>query len=141
MTAQKGRLYLVKVDNGSGTFNTVGGARKVSMSINNEPVDITSADDAGFRTLLAGAGVNSISVTLEGVYLDSDTNGLARIQTLATTNAHTDFQIVKPGATNDGTFEGEFMVATLEHAGEYNGSMTYNIKLESSGEITFTTTA
>ena len=37
-----------------------------------------------------------------------------------------------------GTYAGQFMIASLEYAGEYNGEVTYSITLESSGDITFT---
>ena len=37
-----------------------------------------------------------------------------------------------------GTFEGAFMIASLEYAGEYNGEATYSVTLESTGYISFT---
>ena len=37
-----------------------------------------------------------------------------------------------------GIYAGQFMIASLEYAGEYNGEVTYSITLESSGDITFT---
>ena len=35
---------------------------------------------------------------------------------------------------------GSFAVNTLEAAGEFNGAQTYNVSLESSGDVTFTQT-
>ena len=78
MAAQKGSAFLLK-DNSTGTPATIGGLRSTSMSINGEMVDITTKDTAVFvsggsdigRTLLAGAGIRSMSVSASGVFTDS----------------------------------------------------------------------
>ena len=57
-TAHRGRDALMKVSiDGGSVFATVGGIRTNNFTINNEPVDITNADSAGFRELLADGGV------------------------------------------------------------------------------------
>ena len=49
MAAQKGIELLLKVEAtpGGGTYNTVGGMRASTITINNEMVDVTSKDSAG----------------------------------------------------------------------------------------------
>lgn len=143
MTAQKGRSCIIQVSDGAGTpvFTTIGGAQTVSLSINNEMVDITNAGTNGIRTLLEGAGVTSITMSFSGVYLDSDTAGQHRLRALVTANQHADFKITTPGTTNDGTYAGKFMVSTMEIAGEHNQAMTTSFTLESAGAVTFTPTA
>ncbi len=59
MAAQKGLDVLMKIDI-SGTKTTIGGLRSTSITLNDESVDITNKDSLGSRTLLAGAGVNSL---------------------------------------------------------------------------------
>ena len=133
MTAQKGRNVLVKYNSTGSTFVAVGGAREMTLTINNEPVDITNSDDAGVRKLLEGAGVNSISIKLQGVYVEDA--AAAAIRTDASTNAHRSYQFVVPGSSAK-TYEGSFMVASYEEAGSYNGAATYNLTLESAGVVT-----
>ena len=50
----------------------IAGARSKSITINNEPIDITSDDDLGFRTLLDDPAVRSIDMSIEGVTKDDD---------------------------------------------------------------------
>jgi len=69
MAAQKGLDVVVKM-NVSGSQTTIGGMRSTSITLNDESVDITNKDSKGTRTLLAGAGVNSISISGSGVFTD-----------------------------------------------------------------------
>jgi TP901-1 family phage major tail protein len=132
VTAQKGRNVLVKYFNSS-SYVAIGGAREMTLTIANEPVDITNSDDAGIRKLLEGAGVNSISIKLQGVYVEDAASGA--IRTDASVNAHRNYQFVTPG-TSSKTYQGSFMVASYEEAGTYNGAATYNLTLESAGPVT-----
>ncbi|MEY9375960.1 TP901-1 family phage major tail protein [Rhizobium leguminosarum] len=124
---------LVKYNSTGSTYVTVGGARELTLTINNEPVDITNSDDAGIRKLLEGAGVNSISIKLQGVYVEDAAAAAIRVD--ASTNAHRSYQFVMPGAVTK-TYQGSFMMASYEEAGSYNGAATYNITLESAGAVT-----
>ncbi len=133
MVAQKGRNVLVKYNTTGSTYVAAAGSREVTLTINNEPVDITNSDDSGIRKLLEGAGVNSVSIKLQGVYVDDAV--VNTLRTLALTNAHGNFQTVIPGTVTR-TYQGSFMIATFEEAGTYNGSVTYNLTLESAGAVT-----
>lgn len=135
MTAQLGRSVVLKVETtpGGGTYAAVGGGRTLSMTINNEIVDVTNKDSAGVRTLLEGAGVTSYSATIAGVFNDDSNFQLVRAAVQG--NDHLNYQLVFPG-TNDQTIQGKFAVTSLEEGGEYNGEQTYSISLESAGTIT-----
>lgn len=126
----------MKVDVGSAIFEVVGGATSVGMTINNEIVDITNADDDGVRTLLEGAGVRSVSLQFSGVYLDDDA-AQSKLEQAASENTHATVQMVKPGSANGGIFQGEFAIASLEYSGEHNQKVVSTIKLESSGPVVF----
>lgn len=132
MAAQKGRNVLVKYNTTGSTYVAVGGAREMTLTIANEPVDITNADDAGVRKLLEGAGVNSISIKLQGLYVEDTVVGNIRAD--ASTNVHKNYQFIVPGATSK-TYQGAFMVASFEEAGTYNGAVTYSMTLESAGAV------
>ncbi|MEO0412957.1 MAG: phage tail tube protein, partial [Pseudomonadota bacterium] len=64
MTAQSGRAFLLKIsDDGSpATFQTVAGLRTNQLTLHREAVDITNQGSGGWREILPGAGVKSVSV-------------------------------------------------------------------------------
>ena len=78
MAAQKGSAMLMKVGNAGSpeTFTTIAGLRSTSLTVNNESVDVTNKDSSNNRTLLAEAGVQSISVSGSGVFTDGATQGI-----------------------------------------------------------------
>ena len=140
MAAQKGLGLLLKIDtasSGSANYVTVGGLRSTSITLNEESVDVTNKDSAGQRTLLAGGGVQSVSISGSGVFTDSTTEVLMRTTFAAQSGGSAvfkSFQIIVPAL---GTFSGSFQITSLEYAGEYNGEATYSVSLESAGAITF----
>jgi TP901-1 family phage major tail protein len=136
MAAQKGSAMLMKVGNGGSpeTFTTIGGLRSTSLTINNESVDVTNKDSSNNRTLLAAAGVTSISVSGSGVFTDASSE--ATIRTNASADTQNNYQFLVP---DFGTFTGAFQITSLEYAGEYNGEVTYSVSFESAGAITFAT--
>jgi TP901-1 family phage major tail protein len=133
MTAQKGKDLLVKIADGAG-YTTVAGLRTRRLSFNAETVDITHAESANrWRELLDGAGVKRASVSGRGLFKDASTDALMR--TTFFDGAVKSYQIVIP---DFGTVQGAFQIANLEFAGEHNGEVTYDVSLESAGELTFT---
>ncbi|HLA20340.1 MAG TPA: phage major tail protein, TP901-1 family [Pseudolabrys sp.] len=133
MTAQKGKDLLVKIADGAG-FTTVAGLRTRRLSFNAESVDITHAESANrWRELLDGAGVKRASVSGRGLFKDASTDALMR-QTFFDGTVK-NYQVVIP---DFGTVQGAFQIASLEFAGEHNGEVTYDVALESAGELTFT---
>ena len=132
MAAQKGKDLLVKINDGTG-FVTVAGMRTRRLSFNAETVDITHAESAGrWRELLQGAGVMRASVSGRGLFKDAATDALMRQNFFD--GAVNSYQIVLP---DFGTVEGPFQIVALEFAGEHNGEVTYDLSLESAGELTF----
>jgi len=139
MAAQKGSALLLKIgaDNSlapsADTYTTVGGLRSTSITHNEEAVDVTTKDSSGIRALLANGGVQTVSISGSGVFTDAASETTLE-GAFGASDFH-NFQIIVP---DFGTYEGEFMVASLEYAGEYNGEVTYSVTLESSGAVTFT---
>lgn len=133
MAAQKGKDLLIKIDDGSG-FTTVAGLRTRRLAFNAETVDITHAESANrWRELLDGAGVKRAAVSGRGLFKDASSDELMRATFFA--GAVKDYQIVIP---DFGTVEGAFQIVSLEFAGEHNGEVTFELSLESAGELTFT---
>jgi TP901-1 family phage major tail protein len=134
MAVQSGKDLLIKVDlNGSETFQTMAGLRATRISLNAETVDVTSLESAGWRELLAGAGVKSASVTGSGVFRDQATD--ARAQQIFFNGEVPNFQVIVP---NFGVIQGLFQISAIEYSGTYNGEATYDMTLASAGVLTFT---
>ncbi|WP_340243439.1 phage major tail protein, TP901-1 family [Sulfitobacter pontiacus] len=135
MAVQAGKDLLVKVDMTSdGQFETIAGLRATRVSFNAEPVEVTSLDsEGGWRELLAGAGVRSAAISGSGVFRDAGTDERAR--QLFFDGLTPDFQIVIPSF---GIIEGPFQVAAVEYGGSLNGEATYELSLQSAGQLIFT---
>ena len=141
MAAQKGLDLLLKINTAAvgstPAFATVGGLRSTSITLNEESVDATSKDSSGQRTLLAGGGVQSVSMSGSGIFTDSATEVLMRTTFAAQSGGSAvfkNYQIIVPGL---GTFTGFFQITSLEYSGEYNGEATYSVSLESSAAVIF----
>lgn len=137
MAAQKGSALLIKVGDGASpeVFTTVAGLRTKTVTLNNETVDITNSDTTSKqRQLLAAAGIQSLSVSGDGVFTDATAD--ATIRTNATAQSHNNYQITIPDFY---TITGPFQITTLEYAGEHNAEATYSLALESAGDLTWAT--
>lgn len=109
------------------------GARTDSITINNEPLDITDKDDAGWRTLLADAGLRSVSCEIEGVLKDSTL--LAAAVGTATSTLLKECVVTISGL---GTLTGDFYLQNLQAGGEQGDVVTFTATLESAEGMTAT---
>jgi TP901-1 family phage major tail protein len=139
MAAQKGSALLLKIGTtatsapAADTYTTVGGLRSTGITLNEETVDVTTKDSAGWRELLAAGGIKSASISGSGLFTDAVSESTMR--SAFGGSAIPNFQVIIPGF---GEFEGKFQITSLEYAGEHNGEVTYSVSLESSGEFAFT---
>lgn len=135
MAAQSGKALILKVDSsGSGNYQTLAGLRARSIALNAAPVDITHADSAkAWRELLAGAGVKSASISGAGIFTDHEAD--ATMRNYFFEGKVEEWQIVVP---DFGTIAGKFQITALEYGGDYDGEITFQMALESAGELTFT---
>ena len=132
MSAQKGSAFLLKVSNGAATpvYATVAGLRTTQMAIAGDTVVITSKDSAGWRELLSGAGVRSVSVSAAGIFLGSAAE--AQVRTNAMNGTLDDYELSFEGGEK---LHGRFLVQKLEFSGDFNGERNYTLQLESSGVV------
>ena len=128
MAAAKGRELLVK--KGS---TVLAGVRTKGVSVNGEPIDITSDDDAGYRTLLNDAGTYSIDLSIEGI-TKNDT--LRAIIMAGGSLMLTDITVEYPDGKG---ITGNFFLNSLEETGTYNEAVTFSASLQSSGTFTYGT--
>lgn len=135
MAAQSGKNMLLKLDQtGSGSFLTVAGLRTRALAFNASTVDTTDQESAGrWRELLAGGGVKRASVTGAGVFKDGTSD--AQVRSLFFAGTIRNWQLIIP---DFGTVQGPFQIVALEFAGDHAGEVTFDLALESAGEVTFT---
>lgn len=132
MAAEKGSAFLLKIGDGASppAFTTVAGLRTTQLQINGEAVAITSKDSRGWRELLSGAGVRSVSVSGAGIFTGSAAE--ARLKANALSGAIDDYRL---SFESGETMSGRFLVTRLDYAGDYNGERSYTLALESSGAV------
>ncbi|MFS8039222.1 phage major tail protein, TP901-1 family [Xanthobacter sp. AM11] len=132
MAAQKGKDLLLKMHDGTALV-TVAGLRSRTLAFNAQSVDVTHADSAGrWRELLDGAGVKRASVSGSGVFKDAASDALVRQAFFS--GALSPCQVVIP---DFGTVSGPFQVTALEIGAEHDREVTFDLTLESAGELTF----
>jgi len=133
MVAQKGKDLLLKINADGNGFVTIAGLRARQISFNTETVDTTDSESAGrWRELLAGAGLRRSAISGSGIFKDAQSDELVKSTFFGASIVP--WQIIIP---EFGTVEGVFQIVSLEYAGQHDGEVTFNIALESAGEINF----
>ena len=134
MVAQKGKDLLLKIDtSGDGEFATVAGLRSRSIAFNSETVDVTHQESAGqWRELLVGAGIKSARLNGAGIFKDAETDKAIREVFFA--GLVRGWQVVVP---DFGTIQGAFQITALELTGRHDGEVSFEINLESAGQLSF----
>lgn len=134
MAAQRGKDLLLKISDGASAFVTVAGLRTRRIALNADTVDVTDAESTGrWRELLGGAGVRRASVSGTGIFKDQESDALLREAFFD--GLLRDWQIVVPGF---GVIAGPFQISNLDYRGEHAAEATFDISLDSAGEVTFT---
>lgn len=135
MAGQSGRDVLIKLSDGGTpeSFVILAGIRSSELELNQQPVDATSAESpAGWRELLAGAGVKSMRVRGRGLFKDAASDEQMRAVFFAGEIAR--WQLIVPGL---GSFTGAFQIAQLSWGGTHDGEATVSVELQSAGELVF----
>jgi len=132
MPAQKGSAFLLKIANGATppVYQTVAGLRTTQMSINGDTVNITSNESGGWRELLSGAGVRSVSVAASGIFLGSAAEEQVRASALAGL-----IDAYELSFEDGQKLRGRFLIQRLDYSGDFNGERNYAVSLESSGAV------
>jgi TP901-1 family phage major tail protein len=135
MAAQSGKDMLLKLDaTGSGSFVTVAGLRTRALAFNAAAIDITDSESVGrWRELLAGGGIRRASVSGAGIFKDQASDEAVR--SLFFGAGICAWQLVIPGF---GTIAGPFQIVALQFSADHAGEVTFELTLESAGQLTFT---
>lgn len=128
MAAAIGRKLIVKRDG-----QVIAGLRSRTMTLNGEPVDVTTDDNDGAQTLLPEAGQVSFNISFSGVMKDDTL--LEAHQAMGAAAVFEDLEIEFPSGA---TLTGSFFFSSLTVTGEYNDAITIEGEFQSSGLTTFT---
>lgn len=133
--AEKGRAFLLKHEDGDSpaSYTTIAGMTLTSMSINNNPVDVTTKDSAGVQELLADAGNQSMEIQADGRYVHGASHD--NLEDAAHDRLSENYQLVFP---NGDTYEGEFVVTTYQRSGPDGDAETFSVTLARNGAGTLT---
>jgi TP901-1 family phage major tail protein len=104
--------------------------RTTQMSVNGEAVNVTSKESGGWRELLSGAGVRSVSVAASGIFTGSAQE--LRVKANALAGLADDYELSFESGER---LRGRFLVTRLDYSGDYNGERNYALSLESSGPV------
>lgn len=135
MPSHKGRDLLLKISNGAvpEVFSTIGAARTAAITLNNQPVDATTMDDAGIQALKADAGTQTMSVKLDGLFKDADAEEMLRLA--AYNRTATNYKMIFP---NGDSYAACFVIDSYQRGGAHDGLETFSVSLTRSGTGTFT---
>ncbi len=133
MTTPLGKNFRLQYEDPAtpGSYLNLANCRSNSQSISNEQIDVTDKDGMPDRLLIEG-GIRSSDLSASGVFTDAASVKLMKQWCRA--------GLIKNFRTIDGlgnSQTGAFLAASCEHAGEFDGEQTYDIKLMSSGPMTY----
>lgn len=107
----------------------IAGCREKSITINGEPIDVTSDDDSGWRNVLESPAQKQVDLSISGVtkshVLKTDWSGDNRTRAVV---------ITYPDGS---TISGNFFLSDYSESGAYNDAVTFDATLMSDGTVTF----
>lgn len=135
MPSQKGRDLLLKIGDGAEDehFTAIGAARTAAMTVNNQSVDATTMADGGVQALAAAAGVQSLTLRLDGLFKDSAAEDLLRAAAFDRVLRHYRLQF-----PNGDYYTAAFAVENYGRGGSHDGLETFSVTLVRSGAGDFT---
>ncbi len=135
MPSQNGRDLLLKIGDGGvpESFAALGAARTTGMTLDNRPVDATTMDAGGVQVLIAGGGVQSMTVRLDGLFKDAGAEEILRAA--AFSRAVHRYELCFP---NGDKYAATFVISDYARGGSYDGLESFSVTLLRSGHGTFT---
>lgn len=107
----------------------VAGLRSKNPKFNKEPIDITDDNSEGWRELLAEPGQRDVTIPVSGLMKDDFF--------MSEFFAGNVLRAVTLTYPDGGVISGDFFLATYSQTGEYNGAVTFDTELQSSGEVSY----
>ena len=107
------------------------GVQTKGLTVNNEPLDTTDDNSAGWAEALAIPGQKSVEMPFSGLV-----KNLELLRAIMVNESQIYACVMTYPDGSDVT--GDFFMANFNETGEYNGLKTFDVSLQSSGEPTFT---
>ncbi len=126
MSKLKGQFFRLYVEIDS-VFTLIAALRSTAMSLNNEQIDVTDKDGMLWKTLLEGAGVQSVSIKASGMCNNSASFAFVRASVI--TGA---FITARIESNLNEVYEGVFKITSMESSGDYNKEEIFSLTLDSS---------
>lgn len=139
MAGQSGTTWALSVRTTASpaAYTAIAGLRTRSFKINNNPVDVTTAESSGrWRELLGDTGTVELEIDAAGLYQKDAPGHL--LPTLVASGASQIFQLVSAASSPGITIVGSFVVSEYEASATYNEASTFTVKLMSTGAPTIT---
>jgi len=130
-----GKDFILKIYDGTSTYNTIGSCRETSSVLTYDPVD-TSSKSSQFKTSLDGAGKIGRTIDITGVaHMNGDDTGYESLKALAdsATQSQELFELLLG--------DGEKITGTLEllsftESGSDGAESTFSASFQTSGTLT-----
>ena len=127
MAASVGRKLIVRR-----AGSVVAGVRTKTVTANNEPIDVSTDDDGGYRVLLEESASSSIDMSVEGLHKDT-----ALIKKAAK-DGETLIETYEIEFPNGAKISGSFRLNSIEEGAEYQDAITFSATIQSTGTPTWT---
>ena len=108
----------------------IAGVKEKALTVSGEPIDISSDDDAGWRTLLAVPGQKQIELKVSGVTKDR--------HLLADWFAGTTTKAVTLTYEDGAHLAGQFFLSEYSDKGNFKDATAFDATLMSTGAVTYT---
>ena len=135
MPSYSGRDFLLKIANNEtpAIFEAIGAARTGRITVNNAPVDATTMADEGVQTLASDAGVQSMEISVDGLFKDAA--GEEKLRTAAFAATGLSCQLVFP---NGDIYQADFVIRDYTRGGTHDGLETFSATLVRNGPGIYT---
>lgn len=113
----------------------IGGVRVTTISIANEPIDVTDKDSAGIVELLAVAATKQITISVEGVYKDPVLRTIAMSAAGSPLVTDLTFEFADALVSAD-VITGNFFMTSYEEGNPHDDATEFSAEFVSSGTWT-----
>ena len=133
MAAQKGRDFQIAFDTGGGSYVDIGAATATDMTLNNNPVDVTTKTSAGIETMLADAGIQQMTISVSGRYEDASVEN--DVRTAALNRTSDNWRLTFPDSD---TYIAAFVIEDYSRSGPHDAEEGFSFTLRRNGAGTYT---
>jgi len=127
---QNGRAFMLAMEDSASpaSYVDIAGMLTTGLEIQNNPVDVTTKDDAGIQCMAAAAGNQSMTVSADGRYQHVAVHDL--LEDAAFSRTANNYRLTFGNAD---TIEGTFVIETYARAGADADVETFSLALRRTG--------